>query len=110
MTCELEQRGPLYSTLGGDPDFGELVELFVEEMPERIEGFLDLLDAEDWESLRRNAHQLKGAAGGYGFEPITRAAAQAEAAVRDGQPEPQIRQAVEDLVHLCRRARAGMPG
>ncbi len=46
---------PLYSTLGGDPDLGDLVTLFVEEMPDRVANILDLLDRSEWEELRRGA-------------------------------------------------------
>ena len=51
---------PLYSTLGGDPDLGDLVTLFVEEMSDRVANILDLLNRHEWEELRRAAHQIKG--------------------------------------------------
>jgi len=98
--------GPLYSTLDGDPDLGVMVELFLEEMPERVAHFLDLLDRQDWKELARAAHQLKGAAGSYGFQPISPCAARLEEAVQLGRPFEQIRQAVEELTDLCRRAAA----
>lgn len=97
---------PLFSTLGSDPDLREIVELFVEEMPDRVSNLFDRLRVCDWEGLRRAAHQLKGAAGSYGFEPITLSAARVEDAIRASRPEEEIRQAIEDLVDLCRRARA----
>lgn len=100
---------PLYSTLGGDPDLGEIVELFVEEMPERVSNLLNLMESQDWDELRRAAHQLKGAAGSYGFGPISPAAAQVEDAIRSSDGEEQIRQTVEELVNLCSRAKAGAP-
>lgn len=110
MTSALDRcPPPLFSTIGGDPDFGELVELFVEEMPGRVENFLDLMERGDWDELRRSAHQLKGAAGGYGFGPIGPAAAGVEDAIRDGLPEEQVRSTVAELVALCSRARAGSP-
>lgn len=102
-------EAPIYSTLGSDPDFGELVELFVEEMPERVALLLDQLAWGDWEHLSRSAHQLKGSAGGYGFALIGPAAAKVEEAVRDARPDEQVRKAVEELVDLCLRARAGAP-
>lgn len=107
MTSMATPAGPLYSTLDADPDLGEIVEMFVEEMPDRISGLLDRADAADWEGLRRVAHQLKGAAGSYGFEPITRSAAGVEDAIRESRPEEEIRRLVQDLVDLCDRAQAG---
>ncbi len=78
------------------------------EMPERVANFWDLLSKGNSEELRRAAHQLKGAAGSYGFEPITDAAAQLEIAVKTSQPEVEIRQAVEELTALCESARGGV--
>ena len=109
MTMTHGQAEPMYSTLAQDPDLGELVEIFVEEMPRRISGLLDQLDRSDWEGLKRIAHQLKGAAGSYGFAPITPSASRVEEAIRQSQPEEEIRRTVEALVDLCRSARAGTP-
>lgn len=100
---------PIYSTLGDDPDLQDIVQMFVEEMPERIQGFLDRLDSGDWEGLRRVAHQLKGAAGSYGFPSIGEAAAEVESAVKQAEPEERIRLMVESLVQLCQRAEAAPP-
>ncbi|NQU24900.1 MAG: Hpt domain-containing protein [Candidatus Nealsonbacteria bacterium] len=100
---------PLYSSLGGDPDLGEIVQLFVNEMPDRVATVLEQLDNSDWEGLRRTAHQLKGAAGSYGFDPISPSAAEVEAAVRDGEPEQRIRDTVSELIGLCNRATSGTP-
>ena len=100
---------PMYSTLGGDPDLGDLVTLFVEEMPDRVANILDLLNRSEWEELRRTAHQLKGAAGSYGFGAISPCAGKLEFAIRDQEPEENIRQAVEDLVSMCNRTCAGTP-
>lgn len=95
--------------MGADPDLAKIVEMFVEEMPDRIARLLDLYESADWEELRRTAHQLKGAAGSYGFDPISPCAARLEKAVRGEAPEDQIRHAVDELVDLCRRATSGAP-
>ena len=98
-------RPPLYSTLAADPDLSELVDLFVAEMPERIAAIELLAHGRNWDQLSQIAHQLKGAAGGYGFPDITRCASQLEATIGGGQPEP-IAVALEQLLGLCRRARS----
>ena len=100
---------PIYSTLVSDPDMSELVEMFVDEMPERIQTCIDLLNGSDWEGLRRFAHQLKGAAGSYGFQEISPSASVVEEKARDGQSEEEIRDAVETLCDMCRSVRAGKP-
>jgi len=100
---------PLYSPLSADPDLREIVDLFVSEMPDRIAAVLKCAEASDWEGLGRVAHQIKGAAGSYGFAPITPAAARVEDAIHESSPEQEIRNAVEELVQLCRQARSGLP-
>lgn len=100
---------PVCSAFGEDPDLKALVELFVAEMPDRISSLLDRVDASDWEGARRAVHQLKGAAGSYGFGPISQSAARVEEAIRASRPEQEIRRSLEELVDLCRRAKAGPP-
>jgi len=97
----------LYSTLGKDPLLGEIVEMFVEEMPQRADKFLELLSAQDWEGLNRAAHQLKGTAGSHGFDQITPFAAELESAISDQQDLDRVPQLVKRLVDVCRRVRAG---
>ena len=100
---------PVYSTLGSDPDLGELVEMFVDEMPQRVEKLTELLEDAEWDKLRRGAHQLKGAAGSYGFLEISPLAATLEDKILAGQPEDEIRQVLEALREMCLIARAGAP-
>jgi HPt (histidine-containing phosphotransfer) domain-containing protein len=97
----------IFSSLGADADLRDIVELFVDEMPARVAVLLDRLNTGDWEGLRQAAHQLKGAAGSYGFGPISPSAGRVESAIRNGEPEERIRQTVLDLVDLCGRARCG---
>ncbi len=110
MNQGIQATEPLFSSLGGDSDLGEIVDLFVEEMPDRVATLLRQLEEADWGELRRTAHQLKGAAGSYGFDPITPYAARLEVAVSESEPEEQIRRAVDELVGLCERTRGGTPG
>ena len=100
---------PLYSSLATDPDLAELVEIFVESLPERIQTLQEAFDRGDWETLRRTAHQLKGAAGSYGFDPLSPSAARLEQCVDAEQDTQAIAQALEELLELCRRVRAGVP-
>ena len=105
-TCETT---PLYSSFGDDPELCEVVEMFVDELPDRIATLNEQLDASEWDALRRTAHQLKGAAGSYGFDAITAVAARLESALWECEPEARICEAVEALVAICRRARVGTP-
>ena len=109
MSQQHSQAEPIYSSLGTDSDLGEIVEMFVNEMPDRTANLIARREAKNWEELQRTAHQLKGAAGSYGFDQITPAAANLEASVRDAQPEEQIDAALKALLDLCNRVRAGAP-
>ena len=66
---------PLLSDFASDPDMLELVEMFVAEMPQRVAAIEKAVSDSDTASIASLAHQLKGAAGGYGFGCITDAAA-----------------------------------
>jgi histidine phosphotransfer protein HptB len=99
----------IYSSLSADPDLAEVVAMFVDEMPSRIATLTGHLDTKNWDGLRHAAHQLKGAAGSYGFGPVTPSAGRVESAVRTGEPEERIREAVMQLVELCNSVRSSTP-
>ena len=98
----------IYSDLANDPDLAELVEMFVEEMPERIARLVATWEARDLENLTRLAHQLKGSAGSYGFHEITPFAFQLERAAKEGGSE-EIARDLQDLVSICQQVRSGSP-
>jgi histidine phosphotransfer protein HptB len=103
------QSDVIYSRLGTDLDLGEIVTLFVEEMPARTDTLRAKFQSADWEGLARSAHQLKGAAGSYGFDEISPCAGRLEAALEQNEPEAVIRATVKELLDLCSRVRAGGP-
>jgi HPt (histidine-containing phosphotransfer) domain-containing protein len=83
----------------------ELIDFFLAELSERITKIQEALDAGDCGELRHLAHQLKGAAGGYGFDPIGQAASDLEhAALSDEADLSLVRERAEELILLCRRA------
>lgn len=96
-----EQCRYVYSELAEDPDLRDLIQLFVEEMPYRAAMYEELFRAGDFEELRRAIHQLKGAAGSYGFAPITEAAATLEHSLRHEAPYEQLRSELHHLLRLC---------
>ncbi len=109
MSTVESTRNYLYSDLGADPDLGEVVTMFVSEMPNRIATLQSQWETKNWEELRRTAHQLKGAAGSYGFEPVSPCAGKLEYSLRDGDPEEVIAAEVQDLIDMCGRIRSGEP-
>jgi len=97
---------PIISNLGDDEDFVELVEMFVSELPDRVESMRKAIEENDMDALRRLAHQLKGAAGGYGFPSITDNARVVEQSSEAAEDLASVRQQVEELADMCQRARA----
>lgn len=101
------QESLVFSDFGGEPDLAWLVELFVAEMPERTQRLVDAAEQRDWDGLGRLAHQLKGSAGSYGFHEVTSSARKLEFAARQLGEEAAVCAALNELLDICRRARAG---
>lgn len=95
----------LLSEFAADPDMAEVVEWFVNDLPERIVAFQNCLETNDLAMLRGLAHQLKGAAGAYGFPIITEHAKVLEELAQRDHDLTALVVAVQDLVALCRSVR-----
>ena len=96
---------PLRSDFASDATMQDLVEFFVMELGNRIGAIERAIAADDREALRTLAHQLKGAAGGYGFPSISVSAAALENLLgHDDALVSAARHEIADLVTLCRRA------
>lgn len=93
----------IVSEVGDDPEMAEIVVQFVKGLKVHADTLGQAQQNGDRETIRRVAHQLKGAAGGYGFPSITAAAAKLEDRARDGAP---LAQSVTEVVDLCLRAKA----
>jgi HPt (histidine-containing phosphotransfer) domain-containing protein len=91
----------IYSTFRDDPELGELVEMFVAEMPNRIAELQAAIASGERELARRLAHQLKGAAGSYGFGQVTPFAASLENSLANDHPQEAILGNLQALVDLC---------
>jgi signal transduction histidine kinase/CheY-like chemotaxis protein/HPt (histidine-containing phosphotransfer) domain-containing protein len=92
------------SDLAGVEDMADLIEGFVAALPERALAIEGAARSADWDALTRLAHQLKGAAGGYGFHRITKKAAEVEVAAG---ARMECGELVALLARMCRSARAG---
>lgn len=87
-----------------DPDLQALVRRFAARLPHHADEVARAHAEGDMAKLQRLAHQLKGAAGGYGFHPITEAAGRLEALVERAGSAEGVGRAVDELCALCRRA------
>lgn len=74
---------PIRSSLANDPDMAEILALFIGDAPEKIERLRRALRSHDNEEIRTFAHQLKGAAAGYGFEELSKLARDLETAAKE---------------------------
>jgi HPt (histidine-containing phosphotransfer) domain-containing protein len=93
------------SEFADDPDMSPIVELFIRELPQRLAAMHSALASANLEQLRTLAHQLKGAAGGYGFPKLGEAAALVDQGVKDGCDPNVIRSRVGMLAALAARIR-----
>lgn len=95
--------GSITSDLADDEEMIELVALFVAGLPAKLDRVEHALTDNDTLTVAGVAHQLKGSAGGYGFMPITVAAAALEDSAR--RRAPDVRSKFAELRSLCERAR-----
>ena len=102
----ITSRLPLVSELASDPDMADILVNFLQTLGRRATALEHAILHDDKEGLRRVAHQLKGAAGSYGFPSITEQAKVVERALAAGDRELLI-DAVDTLCTLCLRARDG---
>ena len=100
---EQSADSPILSSFAHDAEMIELVEMFVDELPDRVAVFAEALETESWEEARTISHQLKGAAPGYGFDSIGEAAGRIERLVIDQAAGDEMKAAVESLLSLCNR-------
>lgn len=105
MSDQISNSQPLVSALACDPDLGDIVALYVSEMPDRIEMLRSRVAAGDWAGVADFAHQLKGSAGSHGFHQLTPLVSALERAARELRDEAQIVQTFDTLAAICQRIR-----
>ncbi len=81
-----------------------IVDAFVISLPGRIAELQRALSGDDRDDLRRLAHQLKGAGGGYGFDAITDGARELEAGIVGGADRRRLNELLTILAATCARA------
>ena len=92
-------RSELLDLMAGDVELVRLVECFARELPSKIADLERHLDSRDDDSLMALCHQLKGAAGGYGFSSMSHRIDELETLARD---EPGERDQMRGLVERIR--------
>ncbi|QTF93740.1 ATP-binding protein [Halomonas sp. BM-2019] len=105
-----ENADPLYSSFADDPDMETLVAGYVGRLALQVQEIRLAMDDGDLERIGRLAHQIKGAAGGYGFMPVSRDAQALESAARHANRVSEVFDAVQRLAATCARVRPGRQG
>jgi len=94
------------SEFADDPDLADILDEFVARLPGALETMSESLANNDHEELRRLAHQVKGAGGGYGYPLLTEQARKLENAAKAGDVEA-ARLVLNELQTLSRAVIAG---
>ena len=98
---------PIPSDLvGQDGDYAEIVEQFIQELPQRMQAIEGAVLGQNFEELQRLAHQLKGSGGGYGYPALSERATQLEQ-LAISHELAGCRTALEDLRQLVSRLVVG---
>ena len=72
----------VFSELDDDPDLADLIDNFVEGLDRHVQTMRQALNNSDFELLQREAHQMKGAGGSYGYPKLTEVAKAIEDAAK----------------------------
>jgi len=94
----------LVSTLKCDAELTALLGMFIAGLPRRVAAMERALAGGDVRGMLKQAHQLKGTSGGYGFAPLSEAVARLEALARAAAPPDDVRRQLDEVAALCRRA------
>ncbi len=85
-----------------DPDLADLVPGFLNNRRRDVDKLKSLLEADNFTDIRMIGHSMKGAGGGYGFDPITDIGGAIERAAL-ASDRHTIRQGIEQLADYLAR-------
>jgi hypothetical protein len=110
MDNQSQDTSPIASVLLKDePDFIDLVERFANKLPTLISNLRESFDTNNWETMKKQAHDLKSTGGGHGFPQVTDVAVKIEAGIL-GQQYDGIPDLMNELDLLSKRIKAGLHG
>jgi signal transduction histidine kinase/CheY-like chemotaxis protein len=102
-----EDMSPVISQLLEDnPNLGEMVDGFVERLPETLDNIRHAMQQPDWRELKELVHQIKGTGGLYGYPGITDIAARLEFQIIS-QQRAGVEEVMHELKTYCARIVAG---
>ena len=101
------QTNWVYSTFQNDSDYAELLTFYVEEIPLIGSQLIELGKSRAFDDLRKEAHKLRGSAGGFGFPGVSDLAGRLEDSCRNPERDMDtILRSLDDLLEYLKRVRA----
>lgn len=96
----------VHSSWQNDPDYADLLPLFVDELPSLRRTLLEFAKVCDFENVKREAHKLRGSAGGYGYHGLSQLAGQLEDTCKtSARDATAILQDLDRLIEYIERVR-----
>ena len=100
----VSQGGDITSLLLDDPNYQKTIEMFINNLPERIRQMHDALDEGNLEDLALKIHALKGLGSFAGFAIYTEKARAIEEEIENNELG-KIRQQLDEMAKLCLRTK-----
>lgn len=105
-SLEGERADLVFSSRRNDPDYAEVLPFFVESLPEARTALMEFAKVCDYEGVRREAHRMRGTAGGYGYEGLSDLAGRLEDTCKSsGRDAAAILRDLETLIGYLERVR-----
>jgi HPt (histidine-containing phosphotransfer) domain-containing protein len=103
MNTPQKLHGPrLRSSMADEPGFRELLDQYVDELPAQVERIETALSGGDLAALRRELHDVRGTAGGFGYRLFTDHATELNARAASAKSMAEVESDVCRLVDLLR--------
>ena len=107
MRTEVPTADQVHSLWQNDPDYADLLPLFVGELPSMRRTLLEFAKVCDFENVKREAHKLRGTAGGYGYHGLSQLAGELEDTCKtSARDSTAILQDLDRLIGYIERVRA----
>jgi HPt (histidine-containing phosphotransfer) domain-containing protein len=92
--------GDITSSLADDPSYHKMIDIFVNDLPDRLKEMQEALDEGNLQDLASKIHALKDLDNFAGFPIYTEETKALEQAVMDNQVD-KVRRQLDEMVRLC---------
>jgi PAS domain S-box-containing protein len=95
--------GRIKSSFADNPRMKKIIPEFVDGLAAEVSKMTDFLGRNDLPALKRVVHQLLGACGGYGFDPVSEPARKAEESIKAGEAVELVAAEIHALIEVISR-------